>query len=134
MLSKLKSLFKKSEPHNLLDETNEEEAIKAFLLGSKLEVIKFNSYYFVKNNSEVSTILELRDFKSASDYADLKLDLLSSFGESVYNAEHQFLFTLIDELKWDTLSVAIHIAEKSTDDYEIQYNIILNIMDSELKW
>ena len=108
---------------DIIDNSNRNDNVIAFLLGANIDYLKFESYVFIKHTKENIKLLESCNFIRQDDDDDLL-----SLGIIFANTNLLIVLTLISEKQWQHMVVAINVAKSSTKDYDTQINIITNII------
>jgi hypothetical protein len=128
MLEKIKSMFVKKERYASFD-GNDEDTIDIFLHGAQLESCRISNYIFMKKNSDIHSALTKRDFVNLdfSNFFIVGDEIYQQIPEVVqYNEDYDIIIGLVQDKDWAKLNTCINIAEKTTDDVEMQMSIFTN--------
>lgn len=128
MLEKIKSMFAKKQRYATFD-GNDEDTIDIFLHGAQLESCRISNYIFMKKNSDVHSALTKRDFVNLdfSNFFIVGDEIYQQIPEVVqYNEDYDIIIGLVQDKDWVKLNTCINIAEKTTDDIDLQIKIFIN--------
>lgn len=128
MFEKFKSVFAKK-PRYIAFDGNDEDTVDIFLYAAQLESCKISNYVFMKKNADIHPALLQRDFENL-DFSSSLIhgdDVYQQIPEVIqYNADYDIIIGLVDTKDWAKLNTCINIAEKTTDDVDLQIKIFIN--------